>query len=104
MGFQDHMDFIFELPASNYPIGTNFMKTRFLLVPTSAPLSGPPYGVSGPYGLHFRTPRIELPNRNQFHENSISIGSHLSPPLGTPLWGFGTIWTSFSNSPHRITQ
>src|ERR1700677_336184 len=74
-GVSGPMELIFELPASNYPLGTVFPKTRFLLVPSlTPPPQTPPWGF-GANGAHIRTPRIELPLGNRFPENSISIGS-----------------------------
>src|ERR1700722_7828854 len=98
------MELRFELPTLDYPLGTIFLKIRFLLVPS------PPMGLRGKWssdsssphriaawepfswkldfywflthqwsfkanGAQIRTPHIELSLGNHFPENSISIGS-----------------------------
>src|ERR1700722_1479721 len=45
----------FELPTSNYPLGTVFLKTRFLLVP------GPPMGFRGKWSSDSNSPHRITP-------------------------------------------
>ena len=46
----EQMELRFELPASNYPLKTIFLKTRFLLVP------GPPMGFPGKWSSDSKSP------------------------------------------------